>query len=72
MDVLATSTGSVSQETFLELYRMARDADKSLPTYQRENYHGTYYWTKEKRQREYQNGRGVLTVKKSSKSGAAH
>lgn len=73
MDVLATtSTGSGSQDPFLELYRMARDADKTLPTYQREDYHGTYYWTKEEWHREYQNGRGVLTVKKSSKSGATN
>ncbi|KAG1887449.1 uncharacterized protein F5891DRAFT_988291 [Suillus fuscotomentosus] len=68
MDVLATTTGSLSQDPFLGLYRMACDADKKLPTYQREDYHGAYYWTKERRRRGYQNGRGVLTVKKSSKS----
>ncbi|KAG1847027.1 hypothetical protein DFJ58DRAFT_843343 [Suillus subalutaceus] len=47
-------------------YRIARDADKTLPTYEREDYHGTYYWTKDEWQKEYQNGRGVQTLLSSS------
>lgn len=51
---------------------MAQEADKTLPAYSREDHNGTCYWTKDEWQREYQNGRGVLSVRKPPKPGASH
>jgi hypothetical protein len=51
---------------------MARDANKTPPTYEQEDYHSMYYCTAEEWQQEYQNGHGVLAVKKSAKWGVTH
>ncbi|KAG0701851.1 hypothetical protein DFH29DRAFT_875591 [Suillus ampliporus] len=66
MNSSANTTGP--HNPFLELYRMAQEADKTLPAYSWEDYDGTYYWTKDEWQQEYQNGHGVLSVRKPPKS----
>lgn len=67
-----SSVNTGPHNPFLELFRMVQEPGKALPAYKHEDYDGTYYWTKDEWQREFQNGRGVLSVKKAPKSGAAH